>query len=203
MTPIQQKLSSASEEELRKCTESPLYFYNNYCRREDQPELTQQHFDQECKDRKMLREGFVKIAEDKYVRPKRGANGMALELYAYLNDEAGQMPSRHNGFVRIHRDGSEERLVKDRFVTVYRDYGTNGYTLKFEVDPNELLQDDETGELSVMCYKHDRLNDNGKFGIVTSIDFESEKGGCVITVIAENPDTVWDIPMEGKKYIVN
>jgi len=33
------------KEEERKCLESPLYFYNNYWRKPDQPELTQLDWD--------------------------------------------------------------------------------------------------------------------------------------------------------------
>ena len=41
---VSSRLSSADQEELEKCKNSPVYFYNKYVRKEGQKELTEQEY---------------------------------------------------------------------------------------------------------------------------------------------------------------
>jgi len=43
-TDISSSLSSADQEELQKCKDSPVYFYNKYVRKEGQKELTEDEY---------------------------------------------------------------------------------------------------------------------------------------------------------------
>lgn len=45
MNNINQRLLSIDKDELQKCKDSPVYFYNNYIRKEGQKELTQLEYD--------------------------------------------------------------------------------------------------------------------------------------------------------------
>ena len=64
---IRSLLSSADQEELQKCKDSPVYFYNNYVRKEGQKELTEAEYND-----------FVKQVE--YQR------NMPLKLRKHYND---------------------------------------------------------------------------------------------------------------------
>ena len=41
---VSSRLSSADQEELQKCEDSPVYFYNKYVRKEGQKELTESEY---------------------------------------------------------------------------------------------------------------------------------------------------------------
>jgi hypothetical protein len=41
---VSSRLSSADQEELQKCKDSPVYFYNKYVRKEEQKELTEAEY---------------------------------------------------------------------------------------------------------------------------------------------------------------
>lgn len=41
---VSSRLSSADQEELQKCKDSPVYFYNKYVRKEGQKELTEAEY---------------------------------------------------------------------------------------------------------------------------------------------------------------
>jgi hypothetical protein len=42
---VSSRLSSADQEELQKCKDSPVYFYNKYVRKEGQKELTESEYE--------------------------------------------------------------------------------------------------------------------------------------------------------------
>jgi hypothetical protein len=64
---VSHRLSQADQEELQKCKDSPVYFYNKYVRKEGQKELTQAEY-----------EDFVKQVE--YQR------NMPLKLRSHYKD---------------------------------------------------------------------------------------------------------------------
>jgi hypothetical protein len=64
---VSQRLSQVNQEELQKCKDSPVYFYNAYVRKEDQKELTEAEY-----------EDFVKQVE--YQR------NMSLKLRSHYKD---------------------------------------------------------------------------------------------------------------------
>jgi len=55
---VSQRLSQADQDELQKCKDSPVYFYNKYVRKEGQKELTEAEY-----------EDFVKQVEYKRNMP--------------------------------------------------------------------------------------------------------------------------------------
>lgn len=64
-----------NEEEIKKCEENPLYFYNTYVRKEGQKEFTQEEYDEFVRQVELYRHG----------KPLRGRTG---KLYPMKPDEA-------------------------------------------------------------------------------------------------------------------
>lgn len=52
MTYIQKQLSEADKEELQKCIDSPVYFYNKYFKNENQKELTEKEYNEFIEERR-------------------------------------------------------------------------------------------------------------------------------------------------------
>lgn len=58
---IADKLLAVGQDEIQKCVDSPLYFYNNYVRKEGQPELTQEQWDNHVKMIEYQRNNPIKL----------------------------------------------------------------------------------------------------------------------------------------------
>ena len=54
-TSIQNRLSLADLDEMQKCRQSPVYFYNKYVRKEWEKELTEQEYSDFAKEVESLR----------------------------------------------------------------------------------------------------------------------------------------------------
>ena len=52
---IQERLLKADDEEIRKCKESPLYFYNKYALPKGRREITQEEYDVIVKQQEQIR----------------------------------------------------------------------------------------------------------------------------------------------------
>lgn len=87
-TPIQRKLSEADEEELRKCSESPVYFYNKYVKPDGQKELTEAEFEDHVKRVQAMRNPPMRriILQDRPVLPSEAYE----KLPTFLNNPKTQ-----------------------------------------------------------------------------------------------------------------
>lgn len=66
---VSSRLSSADQEELEKCKNSPVYFYNKYVRKEGQKELTEQEYNDFVKQVEYQRNVPLKLRKHYKDRP--------------------------------------------------------------------------------------------------------------------------------------
>ena len=66
---VSSRLSSADQEELQKCKDSPVYFYNNYVRKEGQKELTEAEYNDFVKQVEYQRNMPLKLRKHYKDRP--------------------------------------------------------------------------------------------------------------------------------------
>lgn len=88
-----------NEDEIKKCQESPLYFYNTYMLKEGQRPMEQQEYDLLVKQMELYRNSVpIRMRRGNYVFMKPIKEGVLPEYFdgskhnAYLSDEVGQMP---------------------------------------------------------------------------------------------------------------
>ena len=68
-TDVSSRLSSADQEELQKCKNSPVYFYNKYVRMEGQKELTEAEYNDFVKQVEYQRNMPLKLRKHYKDRP--------------------------------------------------------------------------------------------------------------------------------------
>lgn len=68
-TDVSSRLSSADQEELQKCKDSPVYFYNKYVREEGQKELTEDEYNDFVKQVESQRNTPMKLRKYYKDRP--------------------------------------------------------------------------------------------------------------------------------------
>lgn len=66
---VSHRLSQVDQEELQKCKDSPIYFYNKYVRKEGQKELTQDEYEDFFKQVEYLRNMPLKLQRHYKDRP--------------------------------------------------------------------------------------------------------------------------------------
>lgn len=66
---VSSRLSSADQEELQKCKDSPVYFYNKYVRKEGQKELTEAEYNDFVKQVEYQRNMPLKLRKHYKDRP--------------------------------------------------------------------------------------------------------------------------------------
>jgi hypothetical protein len=66
---VSSRLSSADQEELQKCKDSPVYFYNKYVRKEGQKELTEAEYNDFVKQVEYKRNMPLKLRKHYKYRP--------------------------------------------------------------------------------------------------------------------------------------
>ena len=66
---ISKRLSSADQEELQKCKDSPVYFYNKYVRKAGQKELTEAEYNDFVKQAEYQRNMPLKLRNHYKDRP--------------------------------------------------------------------------------------------------------------------------------------
>jgi hypothetical protein len=66
---VSSRLSSANQEELQKCKDSPVYFYNKYVRKEGQKELTEAEYNDFFKQVEYQRNMPLKLRKHYKDRP--------------------------------------------------------------------------------------------------------------------------------------
>ena len=78
---MDQKLASLkdNEAELKKCQESPLYFFNTYILKEGEQPLTQNQFDKIVQETKVLRDRVPACLRYRFIEPKRSCNTVIFD----------------------------------------------------------------------------------------------------------------------------
>ena len=84
---VSSRLSSADEEELQKCKDSPVYFYNKYVRKEGQKELTESEYEDFVKQVEYQRNMPLKLRKHYKDRPLLSSECYE-KLPSFLKNEA-------------------------------------------------------------------------------------------------------------------